>query len=278
MRLGTLYFSQITEDPFVVKKCVLLVLRPNLFLPENRPLFINTRRALRVPGGPSITESGGPSWAQYHAKPDSPYLVNLSGQEFTEFDYKSQRPQGQGLSVFSLLVNANSKLQATRQRSDNPLALYAYIGLVKLAVDAIFFVPGRLQHQHLSVIPPVPSLQSGQHPGITTPELPAQSRGDSMDVEGQDPSDVGRGGGIVEAEFSGSDIDFDDSDDDSEEDSEEDDEPNTINGLTSSEMETVLQRVSDGTISADERTEAAMLMLGMAGGELSILYSFVPSF
>jgi hypothetical protein len=92
-----------------------------------------------------------------------------------------------------------------------------------------------------------------------------------MDIEGQDPSDISRrGGGVVEAEHSGSDMDFNDSDDDSEEDSEEDDDPNTINGLTPSEMETVLQRVSDGTISADERTEAAMLMLGMAGGELSI--------
>ena len=243
------------------------MLRPNLFLPENRPLFINTRRALRVPGGPSLTESGGASWAQYHAKPDSPYLVDLSGQRFTEFDYKSQRPEGQGLSVFSLLVNANSKLQATRQRSDNPSGLNAYIGFVKLAVDAIFFVPSRLRNQHLSVIPPVPSLRLEQHPGVTTPDLPAQSRGDSMDIEGQDPSDIGRrGGGVVEAEHSGSDMDFNDS----EEDSEEDDDPNTINGLTPSEMETVLQRVSDGTISTDERTEAAMLMLGMAGGELSI--------
>jgi hypothetical protein len=31
-------------------------------------------------------------------------------------------------------------------------------------------------------------------------------------------------------------------------------------------METVLQRVSDGRISGHERADAAMLMLGMAGG------------
>jgi len=40
-----------------------------------------------------------------------------------------------------------------------------------------------------------------------------------------------------------------------------------INGLTLQEMETVIQRGSDGTISAEERTEAALLMLGMARGE-----------
>ena len=36
------------EEPFVVDKCVLLVLRPELFLPEGRPILINTNRKLRV--------------------------------------------------------------------------------------------------------------------------------------------------------------------------------------------------------------------------------------
>ena len=49
---------------------------------------------------------------------------------------------------------------------------------------------------------------------------------------------------------------------------EDDDDPETINGLTFSEMEIVLKKVSDGEASGEERADAAMLMLGMAGGEL----------
>jgi hypothetical protein len=209
-------------------------------------------------------------WAQCHAPPDSPYLVDLSGQRFTEFDYKSRRPEGQGLSVFSLLVNANSKLQATRQRSDTHPGVSIHVDLVKRAVDAIFFVPIGLQGQLSSVIPPVPSFPSGQHPGVAAPDSPSQSRRDSKDLGMQDHGNVGHQNGGVE-EHSSLGVSFEDSDDDSEDDSEEDDDPDTINGLTFSEMETVLQRVSDGTISAEARAEAAMLMLGMAGGELPTL-------
>lgn len=49
----------------------------------------------------------------------------------------------------------------------------------------------------------------------------------------------------------------------------EGDGPDTVNGLTFPEMEIVLNRVSDGRISGEERAEAAMLMLGMAGGKFS---------
>ena len=74
-------------------------------------------------------------------------------------------------------------------------------------------------------------------------------------------------GDVVEDERPDSVVDFEDAD----YYSEEDDEPDTINGPTFPEMETVIQRASDGTISAEERAEAAMLMLGMAGGELFLL-------
>jgi len=54
----------------------------------------------------------------------------------------------------------------------------------------------------------------------------------------------------------------------------------TINGLTFPEMRAVLQRLSDGTISDSQRGEAAMLMLGMAGGKRmsirSILLFLIP--
>ena len=197
-------------DPFLVKECVLLVLRPELFLPENRPLMINTRRIFRNPGFP-LTESSG-TWTQCYLQPDSPCLIDSSGQPYAEFDYESKRPREQRPSIFSLLVNANSKLQPAKQRRCKYDEAIHYATFVELAVKNIFFVPSGPQH----------------------------------DIN--------------------NDSEFDDSEHESEEDSEED-EPNMINGLTFPEMENVLQRVSDGTISPEERAEAAMLMLGMAGGE-----------
>ncbi|KAF9647201.1 hypothetical protein BDM02DRAFT_2747636 [Thelephora ganbajun] len=259
----------ITEDPFVVKKCVLVVLRPDLFLPETRPLWINTRRVLRVPAGPSLPESDGSSWTEYYPQHGRPYLIDSSNQEFTEFDYHSNRRPGQDLSVFSLLVNANSKLQAAKRRAKDPIDIetISYTEIVALAVNVIFFVPRGLQKQAPSLIPPVPSLSSRQYPGVTAPGSPTQSHGDRNDLKGQDPGGVSpKDGDVVEEGHSDLDVEFDDFDYDPEEDDEEDDEPDTINGLTFSEMETVLQRVSDGTISEGERAEAAMLMLGMAGG------------
>ena len=112
---------QITKPPFAVDKCVLLVLRPKRFLPEGRPILINTNRELRVPGGPPSPDT--PSWTQYLPQDDRPFLIGPSGQEFKEFDFVSKRCQGQKLSVFSLLVNANSKLQAIKKRNDRPFGI-----------------------------------------------------------------------------------------------------------------------------------------------------------
>lgn len=138
---GTLSPSQIKEDPFVVKKCVLLVLRPDLFLPEERPLPINTHRVLRVPGGPPLADYDGASWTLYYSQRDGPYLVDSSNQEFNEFEYQSKRHPDERLSVFSLLVNTNSKLQAAKRRSDYPLAAEHYIELVERAVNSYFLSP-----------------------------------------------------------------------------------------------------------------------------------------
>ena len=220
------YSSQITKDPFVVKKCVLLLLRPDIFLPEDRPLLINTHRVLRAPGGPPLSASGNPLWTQYLPEEDHPYLVDPSGQDFEEFDFVSKRSQEQSLSVFSLLVDAHSKLQAAKKRGDFPPILQVYITNVRDAVEAIFFVPRKIQEEC--------------------------SDSDS---------------GVVEGKHHASDADFEDVDYDFEEYEEEGDGPDTINGLAFQEMETVIQRASDGTIPVEERTEAALLMLGMAGGE-----------
>ncbi|KAJ6475642.1 hypothetical protein DFH09DRAFT_1217248, partial [Mycena vulgaris] len=39
-----------TVYPFVVSTCVILVLRPHLFLPDNKPILINMERTLRARG------------------------------------------------------------------------------------------------------------------------------------------------------------------------------------------------------------------------------------
>jgi len=76
-----------------------------------------------------------------------------------------------------------------------------------------------------------------------------------------------QGDGSVEDDQSNLAIGFESPGYDPEEDDEEDDD--TINGLTFPEMRTVIQQASDGTISNQERADAAMLMLGMAGGDVS---------
>ena len=252
------------------------MLYPNIFLYGGRSLCIDTRRVLRDPGGPPLTESEDPIWTRYYPQPDQPYLVDASDQEFTEFDYVSKRQQDQNPSIFSLLVNANLQLQGVKQRakqqSDYLPGVGTYINLVEDAVEAIFFVPRGLQKKALPLDLPVSSYSSGQHPSPTTPGPSTQFPGGMDGFEGQHSS------GIVEEKRSDSDVESEDHDHDY--DSEGVDGPDTINGLTFSEMETVLQRVSDGTISGEERAEAAMLMLGMTG-ELSlicaVLLSLMPS-
>jgi len=152
-------------DPFVLKKCVLLVLRPELFLSESRPLLINTRRVFRNPGE-TITPMHYSAWTLYRPQNYSPYLLDSSSQSYREFDYQSNRPPGQGPSVFSLLVNANSKLQAAKRRNTKRFIhrdITLYIAAVELAIQEIFFFPNGLQNQAegSSLIPPVPSFPPG---------------------------------------------------------------------------------------------------------------------
>ena len=269
------------------------MLRPDLFLPEKRPISINSHRVLRTPGGPSLAQSDEPSWIQYYSRRGSPFLIDSSNLEFDEFEYQSKRRPDDLLSIFSLLVNANSKLQAAAQRPDHPPGIDDHVKLVSHAVDLIFFVPDGLEEQPSSPTSPVPPLPSSQSHNVPGPSTPSRKR------RGKGP----KGSGAVEEEHSNSDVEEEHSDSDVEEErsdsdveeerpdpdvgfgfdddffeeDDEDDEPDTINGLTLSEMETVLQRVSDSTISAKERAEAAMLMLGMAGGEFSSLFTTLYS-
>ena len=255
-------------DPFVVRKCTLLVLRPDLFLPDNRPLPINTAGALRDPGGTRPSKSERSSWTSYYSQSNLAFLVDSSNGWFETFDFKSMREQKHFLSIFALLVNANSKLQSVARISEN-LHIRQYAHLVGNAVAAIFHVPKEVRDQTLPLIPPVPALPPAHHPDIATagPSFQTQTGKDSD--PGQDSMDLDRqgGSGVVDEGHTNFDNDVQEYGFEEEDDDDEDDEPDTINGLTFPEMGTVLQRVSDGTISDSERAEAAMLMLGMAAGE-----------
>jgi hypothetical protein len=197
------------------------------------------------------------------------FLVDSSSAWFEAFDFKSLREQKDSLSIFALLVNANSKLQSVVQTSENYI-IRQYARLVVNAVAAIFHVPKEVRDQTPSLIPPVPALPPPYHADIAVAGPSFQTGRD------RDPGDFDReGGGAVGEGHSNFANDVQEYGFEEDED-EEDDEPDTINGLTFPEMRVVLQRVSDGTISDNERAEAAMLMLGMAGGEFCYcaLYSF----
>jgi hypothetical protein len=197
---------------------------------------------LRAPGGDPPPDGGG-SWVAHHVDPSETTLMNPSGGRYNEFGFASLRRPEDSLSVFSLLVNANSKLKATPGRSEDPTPRH-HAELTALIVNAIFHVPET--HQEASPIP-LASQQifladGGQH---------------HMDLDNHEHDTV-EDTSDPDVQFEGSDYDYG---------SEEVDEPGTINGLTFSEMDTVMNRVSDGRISDAERAEAAMLMLGMAGGK-----------
>ena len=246
------------RDPYIFTKFSLLVLRPGLFLPDNRPLMINTVRALRNPGGLKPNQSKRSSWIPLYSQPQLAFPMTSSGNSVYDFDFESKRQQQESPSVFAVLVNANSKLQNAAGSVSNP-ALAHFVRAVAEAVAAIFHVPKQVLGQTLSLIPPVPTVPAENYPSIGTAGTSSESGRESNLHEGQHSMDLDRQESDVVNENHADNVEGDDF--------VEDNEPDTINGLTMSEMRTVLQRVSDGTISDSERGEAAMLMLGMAGGE-----------
>ena len=266
------------EDPFVVRQCVLLVLRPDIFLPYNRPVSINMDRALRAPRA-VVTQTNDSRWVPYRSSSDTAHLVDASGRPLPEFEFATLRNLKDLPSVFSLLVNANSKLQSIKSPSCLP-DLASYTLIVENAIREIFHVPDQVRNRDPSLVPPVPSSSSRQHQDLPNPGTPAQSREGRDDHQEQDSMDLDRQDGSAAEERSDLDVGFEepgyDFEEADEEDEDEDEDDNMINGLTFPEMRTVMERVSDGTISKRERADAAMLMLGMAGREPLLLCVILP--
>jgi len=106
-----------------------------IFLPDNRPVPINTAHALRVT--PSIRDvfMDPLSFRIPSVLPHRPLYHN--------FEFKSTRQPENFLSVFAMLVRD--------------------------VVAAIFHVPKKIWDQTLSLVTPVPALPSAHHPNIATP-------------------------------------------------------------------------------------------------------------
>jgi len=150
--------------------------------------------------------------------------------------------------------------------------------VTRQAVDQIFHVPEEVRNQPPPPVSSVSPPPSGQYLDASIPGAPTQPSGGRDDHQGQGPLNLDRQeGGAVEGRPD-LDIDFPEPGYCPEEDDEDEEDEDMINGLTFPEMRTVLQRVSDGRISDGERADAAMLMLGMGGGELMLLYHFTPLF
>lgn len=236
------------------------------------------------------------SWVLYHFDTSTPrpFLKDGSGLELPEIEFKSLRAAEDLPSVFALLVNANSKLRDHPSASRND-DLSVYRAILQVTVSKIFHVPKEVQNQPLS-IPSSPSGEDGPASGTPTQSIRGRDdrRGQGpMDldplsdgpVEGQSNSGAGfeePGYDPEERDEKGDERGIEEDDGEEvyceEEDDEDDEAPGTINGLTHAEMRIVMQRVSDGTISEWERADAAMLMLGMAGGEPLSLCRFAPLF
>lgn len=176
-----------------------------------------------------------------------------------EFPFRTTRNPDDALSIFSLLLNVDAKLQAL------PAAVHPTIEEIRTAVQAviklIFFIPDLLQdpgpYPNRSFVPPTP-----QQTSVLGAALP---RGTSARTDAFHADLEPGHGGATEALDLGS----VGSDSESESDSASGQSPNAVNGLSPEQIDTIVDQVSDGTLSDGARAQAAMMMLGMAGSELS---------
>ncbi|KAJ6541764.1 hypothetical protein B0H19DRAFT_1174572 [Mycena capillaripes] len=183
-------------DPFVVKDCVILVLRPAQFLPDNKRIHINTERKLRAPGADRPSVSAVASWVVHHLEPGSPYLVNDSGHPLHSLPFKTNRTDENALSIFSLLVNAHYKLKAIEEEDDIHPDVVDYADAIETLFPLIFYTPKALNNPgpfpEGSMVSPVPSRSTGTDPTTTgtdptTGRAFDQSGAADMDVDSSSP-------------------------------------------------------------------------------------------
>ncbi|KAJ7888841.1 hypothetical protein B0H13DRAFT_2533119 [Mycena leptocephala] len=168
-----------TIDPFVVKTCVVLVLRPHLFLPDNKPILINTKRALRACGGPLPPASAPTSWVPHYIQEGNPFLVDNSGNKLLTLPFTTNRTADNTLSIFCLLINAYYKITSLPVEPRFPLEVYDFLAELETLFYLIFYIPPG------SPPGPFPSGFELPLPTSDHAQWPVQS-GDSMDLDSHD--------------------------------------------------------------------------------------------
>ncbi|KAG5646245.1 hypothetical protein DXG03_004072 [Asterophora parasitica] len=76
-------------DPFVVRTYVVLVLLPDVVLPDNKPVAMNKERRLRPRRGYLPASSDYVSWVLYRPQQGGAYLVDDAGRAFDRADFNS---------------------------------------------------------------------------------------------------------------------------------------------------------------------------------------------
>jgi hypothetical protein len=231
---------------------VVLVLRPHLFLPDNKPILINTERALRACGGPLPPASAPTSWVPHYIQEGNPFLVDNSGNKLLTLPFTTNRTADNTLSIFCLLINAYYKLTSLPSFPQSPPEVDDYLAELIHLFPLIFFVPP-------AYLPgPFPSGSEPPLPTSLHAQWPVQS-GDSMDLDSHDsnPNHLG-----IDSNFDS--VGGGQYMDDCEEDSEADD---SESGSEDEDAETerrhrAITRAFDG--SGSQRVPLIMESLGMS--------------
>ncbi|KAJ7761549.1 hypothetical protein DFH07DRAFT_815391 [Mycena maculata] len=247
-----------TQYPFVVREVVVLVIHPKLFLADNQPIIMNTQRSLR-PVGQTIPDSTArESWKMYYPQQNGPYLQDAAGSLLMSLEFKTNRTQDTALSVFSLLLNADAKLQELRAEglpAETFDALSLYKIAVASAVERIFFLPKDLQDAG-----PFPNGEPGTAVGGVEDTSPTNSMnvdargggngGESMNIDGRG------GGNDADGLLGTTGVDCED-----EFDYESESESGESESMEPDQLKRTVGQVSDGTLPGTTRAQAARALL-----------------
>ncbi|KAJ6508895.1 hypothetical protein C8R45DRAFT_969209 [Mycena sanguinolenta] len=239
-----------TTSPFVVDVCVILILRPTLFLVDNKPIVINMNRALRTRSGSLPPTSSDASWVSHRAVLGSPFLVDGDRRAFSSLQFISNRSTEDNISMFSLILNAHYKLQSIPQANANlPSEIIKYTALIRTLFTLMFYVPPHFRYTPPVPlqVPPVPVDKSPSAEVTTRPTAEAPSTSNmQMDIDSStDAPDA-----LVE--------ELDDLDYDSDSHSDSDSESEIIR------RHDALRNACDPNVSTGQKLSAIMYGLGMS--------------
>ncbi|KAJ8503091.1 hypothetical protein ONZ45_g11159 [Pleurotus djamor] len=260
-----------SEAPYVVTALELLVLYDE-FLPEGQSLAIlpgNFRSKERSSLETSELQSRHQHWYVY------PGGRSLGNRGYTErlpaITGINARPSDDKLSIFSIIINAASKIRCWNEYNKTPLLAVSriseFVGVVSELRDLIFFTPPTLTNTVPEGMPIPASPYTHSDPNDVTPTGSLSSGSmvppiqHSLPVDESTPMDTREDADPL---AENGDDDENGGDFDSEDDDDSDSETGSTYNLTPEEVKILGQRASDGSLSPAERADNAMLLLGMA--------------